>query len=167
MFKQCLMVRCTDLTPGPLQTRDTLMKALSEDPTVFEYDTVYDEMQECRKQTHLKTHTKESREVCQSQWLISLTTGTVAVMCVPTYSILQPRYIGALMKAAEERKREQDIMFERKVQKERELEGDMFADKEAFMTSAYKREMIARVEMEQRLRREAEKEGECHCSANQ
>lgn len=88
-------------------------------------------------------------------------------MCVPTCSTLQPRYIGALMKAAEERKREQDIMFERKVQKERELEGDMFADKEAFMTSAYKREMIARAEMEQRLRREAEKEGGCHCSADQ
>lgn len=41
------------------------MKALSEDPTVFEYDTVYEEMQEHRKQAHLKSHVKETREVCQ------------------------------------------------------------------------------------------------------
>ena len=59
-----------------------------------------------------------------------------------------------------ERKREQDICFERKVQKEREAEGNMFADKEAFMTSAYKKEMIERAAMEERLRREAEIEGE-------
>ena len=59
-----------------------------------------------------------------------------------------------------ERKREQDICFERKVQKEREAEGDMFADKEAFMTSAYKKEMIERdTAMEERLKKEAEERG--------
>ena len=75
-------------------------------------------------------------------------------------SSLQPRYIAALKRAAEERKLEQDIMFERKVQKEREQEGTMFADKEAFMTSSYKRAMLERAEMEERLRKEAEVESE-------
>ena len=46
------------------QTRDTLMKALSQDPTVFEYDTVYDDIQEHKKQTHSKQRIKESHEVC-------------------------------------------------------------------------------------------------------
>lgn len=45
------------------------------------------------------------------------------------------------MRTAEIRKREQEIRTERKIQKERELEGDEFKDKEAFVTSAYKEKL--------------------------
>ena len=48
---------------------------------------------------------------------------------------------------------------ERKVQKEREAEGDEFADKEQFVTSAYKNKLKEREEEEEKERREAELEG--------
>jgi len=50
--------------------------------------------------------------------------------------------------------------MERKIQKEREMEGGEFADKEAFVTSAYKKKPQERAEEEERERREAALEGE-------
>lgn len=52
--------------------------------------------------------------------------------------------------------------MERKIQKEREMEGGEFADKEAFVTSAYKKKLQERAEEEERERREAALEGEIH-----
>ena len=49
----------------------------------------------------------------------------------------QPKYINNLLKFAEARKKEDERRIERQVQKEREAEGDEFADKDAFVTSAY------------------------------
>lgn len=63
---------------------------------------------------------------------------------------------------AEVRKREEERRVERKVQKEREEEGSQFADKEAFVTSAYKKKMQEQQEQEERERREAAMEGEMH-----
>ena len=60
---------------------------------------------------------------------------------------------------AEVRKREEERRVERKVQKEREEEGNQYADKEAFVTSAYKKKMQERQEQEERERREAAMEG--------
>ena len=79
----------------------------------------------------------------------------------------QPKYIGQLLKASERRKIEDERRAERKVQKEREQEGDEFADKEVFVTSAYKKKMQERQEQEERERREAELEGivNIHCSS--
>ncbi len=45
------------------------------------------------------------------------------------------------------------------MQKEREEEGLQYADKEAFVTSAYKKKMQELAEEEERERREAEMEG--------
>ena len=53
----------------------------------------------------------------------------------------KPRYIENLLKHAEIRNRERERLLERKVQKEREAEGDEFADKEAFVTAAYRKKM--------------------------
>lgn len=51
--------------------------------------------------------------------------------------IQQPKYIGNLLKFAEVRKKEEERRVERQVQKEREDEGNEFANKDAFVTSAY------------------------------
>lgn len=51
--------------------------------------------------------------------------------------IRQPKYIGNLLKFAEVRKKEEERRVERQVQNERENEGNEFADKDAFVTSAY------------------------------
>lgn len=50
--------------------------------------------------------------------------------------------------------------MERKIQKEREMEGGEFAHKEAFVTSAYKKKLQERAEEEERERRQAALEGE-------
>lgn len=75
------------------------------------------------------------------------------------FIFLQPRYIQQLMKAMEDRKKEQERRDERKIQKEREAEGEQFADKEAYVTSAYKKKLQEQKEEEEREKREAALEG--------
>jgi len=82
-------------------------KAIEEDPSVFEYDSVYDTMKE------ENAAPKEKK----------------------------PRYMETLLKTAELRKQEDERRSEKKIQKEREAEGDEFADKDAFITSAYKEKL--------------------------
>lgn len=53
----------------------------------------------------------------------------------------KPKYIENLLKQAEIRTKENERRIERQVQKEREAEGDEFADKEKFVTSAYRKKM--------------------------
>lgn len=50
--------------------------------------------------------------------------------------------------------------MERKIQKEREMEGGEFDHKEAFVTSAYKKKLQERAEEEEREKRQAALEGE-------
>jgi len=60
------------------------------------------------------------------------------------------------MAAADKRKKENERRINRQVQKEREAEGDEFADKEVFVTASYKKkleEMKAAEEEEKRLER--------------
>ncbi|XP_078050266.1 nuclear speckle splicing regulatory protein 1 [Augochlora pura] len=91
------------------QTRLNMQKALKEDPTIYQYDEVYDDMERTKnKSIEAKIEVKK------------------------------PKYIQNLLKAAERRKREQEHRIERMVQKEREAEGEMYADKESFVTSAYR-----------------------------
>lgn len=91
------------------QTRLNMEKALNEDPTIYQYDEVYDEIEKVKEQN------KPVKK-----------------------SLKQPKYIHNLLKAAERRKTEQEHRMERMVQKEREAEGEQFADKESFVTSAYR-----------------------------
>ncbi|KAG9694767.1 hypothetical protein KCU95_g5176, partial [Aureobasidium melanogenum] len=64
-----------------------------------------------------------------------------------------PKYMNALLTAAAQRKQDQQVAREKFLQKERENEGEEFADKESFVTGAYK----AQQEENQRLREEEEK----------
>ncbi|XP_049881612.1 nuclear speckle splicing regulatory protein 1 [Pectinophora gossypiella] len=101
-------------------------KALMEDPTVYQYDEIYDSM----------TNEKEEKK--------SKSKGDK-----------KPRYIENLMKSANKRKIENERRIERQIQKEREKEGDEFADKEVFVTSAYKKKLE-----EMKLEEEKEKREE-------
>jgi len=91
------------------QTKLNIQKALNEDPTIYQYDEVYDDMERSKNQSEINKQ-KEKK----------------------------PKYIQNLLKTAERRKKEQEYRIGRMVQKEREAEGDMYADKESFITSAYK-----------------------------
>ncbi|KAJ3588991.1 hypothetical protein NHX12_009841 [Muraenolepis orangiensis] len=110
------------------QTRIEMQKALEEDSTVYDYDGVYDDIQNKRLETSKKLQGGAERK---------------------------PKYINQLMKAVEDRKKEQDRRDERKIQKEREAEGQEFADKEAYVTSAYRQKLKERQEELEKEQREA------------
>ncbi len=65
-----------------------------------------------------------------------------------------------MKRTSELRKIEQELAYERRVQKERDAEGGEFSDKEQFVTGAYKQKLLERTEMEKRLKVEEEKESE-------
>jgi len=70
----------------------------------------------------------------------------------------KPKYMSNLIAAAAVRKRDATIAEEKKLARERETEGEEFADKEKFVTSAYKKqqEENRQLEEEERLKEEAE-----------
>jgi coiled-coil domain-containing protein 55 len=70
----------------------------------------------------------------------------------------KPKYMSNLLAAAAVRKRDATIAEEKKLARERETEGEEFADKEKFVTSAYKKqqEENRRLEAEEKLREEQE-----------
>lgn len=104
------------------QTQIEIEKALTEDPSVFEYDSIYDDMEKEKVKAEIAKKSKsESKE---------------------------PKYIVGIMKAAAKRQMEYEKIQERKIQKEREEEGDLWADKEVFVTAAYRQRIEERERLE-------------------
>ncbi|WYZ40409.1 hypothetical protein EsH8_IV_000750 [Colletotrichum jinshuiense] len=70
----------------------------------------------------------------------------------------KPKYMSSLLAAASVRKRDALIAEEKKIAREREAEGEEYADKEKFVTEAYKKqqEENRRIEAEEKLREEEE-----------
>ncbi|URD78314.1 coiled-coil domain-containing protein 55 [Musa troglodytarum] len=118
-------------------------KAMEEDPSVFDYDGVYDEMKEqiARPKTEDRTERK-SRIPNQ------------AVLFGSVRPFNQSKYIEALMEKAKLREREHEIVYERKLLKERSKDDHLYADKEKFVTSAYKKKLAEQAKWleEERLR---------------
>ncbi len=119
---------------GDLSTNHSTTKhsknAQDVDPNIYDYDGVYDSL-------HAKPASATSTADIEKK----------------------PKYMGNLLAAAEVRKRDQLRAKEKMLAKEREMEGDEFADKEKFVTGAYKRqqEEMRKLEEEESIReREAE-----------
>ncbi|KHN99545.1 coiled-coil domain-containing protein 55 [Metarhizium album ARSEF 1941] len=69
----------------------------------------------------------------------------------------KPKYMRSLLQAAEVRKRDALIAEEKKIAREREAEGDEYADKERFVTEAYRKQQEEnRIFEEEEKRREEE-----------
>lgn len=116
--------------PGESQKRQARLlqeKALEEDPTVYQYDELYDEMANKRVEDR-KAKTSEVKKA---------------------------KYITKLLETADKRKKEHERRIERQVQKEREEEGEMFKDKESFVTSAYRQKLEEMKKAEEDEKREA------------
>ena len=119
---------------GDLSTNHSTNKhsksAQDLDPNIYDYDAVYDSL-------HAKPASSSSTADIEKR----------------------PKYMGNLLAAAEVRKRDQLRAKEKMLAKERELEGDEFADKEKFVTGAYKRqqEEMRRLE-EEEVQKEKEAE---------
>lgn len=108
------------------QARIIQEDALKVDPTIFQYDELYDEMSANREEAK-KAKSNVNRE---------------------------SKYINKLLVAAEKRKIEYETRLERKVQKEREAEGDQFKDKEVFVTASYREKLEAMKKAEEDAQRE-------------
>lgn len=102
------------------------------DPSIYDYDGVFDSLHAAPS---LSSSKKDEID--------------------PATGEKKPRYMKSLLAAAEIRKRDQLRAKEKLLAKEREAEGDEFADKEKFVTGAYKRQ-----QEEMRKAEEAEKERE-------
>ncbi|KPV77658.1 uncharacterized protein RHOBADRAFT_33822 [Rhodotorula graminis WP1] len=106
---------------------------LALDSSVFEYDEVYDNMKAAEKSAQaLRKDEGADRK---------------------------PKYVSKLMETAELRKQDRLRAEDKMIQREREREGDEFADKEAFVTEAYKLQQaeLRVAEEEEKKREEAEK----------
>ncbi|OSC99066.1 hypothetical protein PYCCODRAFT_1373829 [Trametes coccinea BRFM310] len=103
------------------------------DSTVFQYDEIWDKMQEAKQKQ------KEAKEADAKE--------------------RKPKYISGLLASAATRRLDHLRAEEKMIQREREAEGDEFKDKEAFVTQAYKEQMeeLRRAEEEERKREEEEK----------
>ncbi|KIL00121.1 hypothetical protein PAXRUDRAFT_822001 [Paxillus rubicundulus Ve08.2h10] len=113
--------------------RNRMEQEMKVDATVYQYDEVWDRMQE------VKQRQKEIKEVDAKQ--------------------RKPKYIEGLLNSAATRRLDRLRAEEKMLQYERETEGDEFADKEAFVTQAYKDQMaeVRKAEEEERQREDAER----------
>lgn len=93
-------------------------KVLKANATAFDYDGVYEEMQE----------TKQNKVEQQSQARVE--------------AQKKSKYIDVMMKKADIRERENDRIRERRLLKERQVEDELYGEKEKFVTSAYKQKLI-------------------------
>ncbi|KAJ5103092.1 hypothetical protein N7532_003621 [Penicillium argentinense] len=89
------------------------------DPSIYSYDAVYDSL-----------HTKPEKSANKTNSEV-------------------PKYMENLLRSAEIRKRDQMRARDRQLAKEREAEGDEFADKETFVTSAYRKQQEENRKMEE------------------
>lgn len=109
-------------------------EAVEADATIYDYDTAYDAL-------HAKSAAKAAAQREDSLQR-------------------KPKYMDSLFESAEQRKKDQLRARDKLLQREREAEGDEFADKEKFVTGAYKaqQEESRKAEEEERKRQEAEEE---------
>lgn len=100
------------------------------DPSIYSYDAIYDSL-----------HGKPDKAANANKSEV-------------------PKYMTNLLRSAEIRKRDQLRAHERQLTKEREAEGDEFADKESFVTGAYKaqQEEMRKLEEEEAQREKDEEE---------
>lgn len=105
------------------------------DPSVYDYDAAYDVL----KAAERVREAEAKKEATQRK----------------------SRYMADVTRAAEQRERDRGVAELKKIQREREAEGDEFADKEQFVTEAYKRqqEEDRQAEEEERKREEEERKG--------
>jgi coiled-coil domain-containing protein 55 len=135
------------------QAEQAQAAALAQDASVYDYDGVYDSIQEERKQA-LENHslvqsTERQRKVSRYRF-----------STLPPLPCLrqESKYIASMLEKSKIREREQDRIFEKRLLKEREEEDKMYGDKEKFVTSSYKAKLLENKKWEAEDRRAQEME---------
>ncbi|ODN97065.1 hypothetical protein I350_08044 [Cryptococcus amylolentus CBS 6273] len=110
--------------------------ARSIDQSIFDYDAHYDQMKAAERAVE-EEKKKESDE-------------------------RKPKYIESFLASAQTRKLDRLRAEEKMLEREREQEGDEFADKDKFVTEAYKKQMaeVRKAEEEEKAREEALRKGQ-------
>ncbi|MBE3049324.1 nuclear speckle splicing regulatory protein 1 family protein, partial [Candidatus Bathyarchaeota archaeon] len=115
---------------GSLSSRKTAEEGEKVDKSIYEYDSVYESIKPKKKGA-------AEEEAAGGE--------------------KKSRYMGGLMAASAVRKRDQQIAEEKKIAKDREAEGEEFADKEKFVTAGYRRQQEEnKLAAEEEKKREAE-----------
>ncbi|KAK6219032.1 hypothetical protein LQW54_002534 [Pestalotiopsis sp. IQ-011] len=110
-----------------LESRRNAEAAEELDPSIYDYDGVYDS---------IKPEKKTTQEDAERR----------------------PKYMKNLLASAAVRKRDALIAEEKKIAREREAEGEEFADKEKFVTEAYKQQQEENRKLEEEEKRREEEE---------
>ncbi|KAI8626841.1 hypothetical protein F5Y19DRAFT_191323 [Xylariaceae sp. FL1651] len=110
-----------------LESRRHQEAAEELDPSIYDYDAVYDSLRPEKKVTQEDIERK-------------------------------PKYMKNLITSAAVRKRDALIAEEKKIAREREEEGEEYADKEKFVTEAYKKQQEENRRLEEEERRREEEE---------
>ncbi|KAM0716705.1 hypothetical protein Q7P37_008150 [Cladosporium fusiforme] len=113
-------------------SKDAVKAAEEVDASIFDYDSFHD----------AKSTVNEAKKEAARQDAIDR----------------KPKYINNLLDAAARRKQDQQVAREKQLQRERENEGDEFADKEKFVTGAYKQQQEETRRLEEEEKKKAEEE---------
>ncbi|XP_078739673.1 nuclear speckle splicing regulatory protein 1 isoform X2 [Lampetra fluviatilis] len=114
------------------ETTLQMQRVLEQDASVYEYDEVYDDMK--------RTRDEETR-------------GRGGALAGGAGAPRESRYVPLLQAACKRRKREEERRADRLAQREREAEGERFADKAAYVTGAYRQRLLLLQQEEEGERR--------------
>lgn len=120
------------------KTQREIEDALEQDPNIYEYDEVYEKVSSTVQEEQKREQKKRIEEESNVQ--------------------RQPKYITGLLDKSKVREREYERVQERRMQRELEKEGNLYADKEVFVTPAYKVKLAERQADLEREKLEEERE---------
>jgi len=115
-------------TPATRTERKKQQEAEQLDASIFDYDGVYDTIKDAERQV-------KQAKLAQD-------------------AVKKPKYIDGILESAEQRKRDRLRAEARTIQKQRQAEGDEFADKESFVTNAYKEQQAELAKAEEQQEKE-------------
>lgn len=112
-------------TPATRIEKKKQQEAEQLDASIFDYDGVYDSIKEAERKVKQAKLAEDAAK--------------------------KPKYVDGILESAEQRKRDRLRAEARTIQKQRQAEGDEFADKESFVTNAYKEQQaeLAKAEEQQ------------------
>lgn len=90
----------------------------------------------------------------------------ITLLLINFESLMQPKYIQNLIQKAKEREQYREIVYEKKIAKERSKDDHLFADKDKYVTEAYRRKLAERekqMELERIRELQEEREDVCSC----
>lgn len=121
-------------------------QALEEDPTTFDYDDVYEEMQP-------KLQTKKKPVTGNARYGYGITVSEKGTSKASSDTGPQSRYIETLLSKAKDRETERELVLERQRHKENMKYEEMYGPTESFVTPEYQ----AKLDEDQRKREELER----------